>query len=104
MRRVIRWEEAASLDLAVIGQYLSKNFGVRVASKWIAKIISSTNTLATFPNIGHIYQHNPSYRVLTVKRSNIYYRINEKEIVIVAVFDNRRDDKTIKDYLKEKNK
>ena len=59
--------------------------------------------LAYTPYMGEAFGTSINYRVFHSKRNSLYYRINDNEVVIVAVMDSRRGPDTIASLLKKRN-
>lgn len=95
----IRWLDSAEDDLKSIVRLESRLFGLDVATQVFDDIMSRIETLSDYPLSGTL---EPSFnyqgmelRVLHGRHVRVYYTIKEKEILIVLLWDHRRDDRLI---------
>ncbi|MCR4659492.1 MAG: type II toxin-antitoxin system RelE/ParE family toxin [Bacteroidales bacterium] len=103
MRHSIVWLPEAKQDAADIASYITSTFGNRAAERMIDSVDENVMLLSGKPFIGEIFISNSNYRVLHLKRSSIYYRVNNDVVIIGALIDNRRNPDTVAAILKERN-
>lgn len=91
----IEWLTAAEDDLREIAKHVAHDFGFNTAEKTVANIVEETSRLSDFPKAGKLcHEYNNTvhqYRALHTRHDRIVYTITENIVLIVAVFDNRRD-------------
>ncbi len=72
--------------------YLEKNWSDRVVDNFLAKLTKSMDTMSIMP-FG--YPESVSYkglrRCVVTPQTSIFYRVNNEEIEIMAIIDNRSD-------------
>lgn len=89
--------DTADACIRKIVLYIASNFGKDVALEKLYELEKSINNLANDPLIGseprYIVLKRQGYKVLTLKKNLVFYKINEqkKEILIYAVVDQRQD-------------
>ena len=92
----LRWAEAALQDLESIIDYLAAHGEPTRAFDVHDGIVSRVESLAAHPNGGHVVPELrevgiSDYRELIEGPYRIRFRIYNSDIVLVAVFDARRD-------------
>ena len=92
---IIIWHELALDELASIGEKVLELFGEKVADKVVEDIFSRVNSLAANPFLGTKDERYVPFYVLHSWHNRIFYLVIENEIRIVAIWDNRRDEKKL---------
>ena len=91
----VEWLTAAEDDLREIGRRVKLSFGRDAAERAIVSVVDEARRLADFPEIGRICSEYESskhtYRALHTRHDRIVYTITGDCVLIVAVFDTRRD-------------
>lgn len=104
----VEWPAAAEDDLREIARRVALTFGRDTAEQTVASVVEETSRLAVFPEIGRRcseYENaRRKYRALHTRHDRIVYTITDDSILIVAVFDNRRDPATLATLLKERDR
>ena len=99
----INWSEQSRNDLRDIMLYIRTNFGNRKAKDVIVGINNRVVLLKDFPMLGNVFvtdtELDISYRILTYKLNKIVYFIDGETIIIVTVWQNRRDMKQLRTIL-----
>jgi len=95
-RLTLRWTKAARSDVKRIIQYVAIHGGTLVAEQLTDKLLTRVETLAEHPErcraVPELMAHGLSmYRELLVRPYRVLYRIRERHVVILGVFDGRRD-------------
>ena len=87
----IRWSYEALDRLIEIEDYISKDSSVR-AIQFVDQLIEYAELLSGKPLMGRIVPElaNPDIRELVFKKYRIIYRLNEKRIEILTVFEGHR--------------
>jgi addiction module RelE/StbE family toxin len=87
----IRWSHEALDRLIEIEDYISKDSSVR-AIQFVDQLIEHAELLSGKPLMGRIVQElaNPDIRELVFKKYRIIYRLKEKRIDILTVFEGHR--------------
>ena len=91
----VLWAEEAVRDLEEIVGYVACDSPVS-ARNLLAKLRSRAESLFTSPMRGRVVPELArfgirSWRELVVKPHRIIYRVAEKEVYVLAIFDGRRD-------------
>ena len=98
----IIWHELAIEELASIGEKVSDSFGKKVADKVVEDILSRVNSLAANPFLGTKDDRYVPFRVLHSWHNRVFYLVADKEIRIIAIWDNRRDEKKLPSMLSKR--
>ena len=98
----IIWHELALEELASIGEKVSEMFGEKVADRVVEDITDRVGTLAANPFLGTEDDRYVSFRVLHSWHNRIFYLVSDKEIKIIAIWDNRRDEKKLPSLLSKR--
>jgi len=90
MALAIEWLDSAKTDLRDILDYIAHDRPMAAAG-YVAAISEAVLRLADFPESGRRY--DSVYRVLVVKQHLVVYRYfpDVDKVLLVAVFDGRRD-------------
>jgi len=95
----IVWTKEALEETKTIYEYYKSNISVYVAKRIKEKILSSTKNLHKYPNQGQIEEllnhKDDIFRYLIVDNYKIIYKISEKIIYIIKIFDCRRNPELI---------
>ena len=91
----IIWHDLALEELTSIGEKVSEMFGEKVADKVIENMMDRIGTLAANPFLGTKDERYLPFRVLHSWHNRIFYLVTDNEIRIIAIWDNRRDEKTL---------
>ena len=91
----IIWHELALEELASIGEKVSEMFGEKVADRVVGDITDRVGTLAANPFLGTEDDRYVPFRVLHSWHNRIFYHVSDMEIKIIAIWDNRRDEKKL---------
>ena len=99
----IIWHELAVEELASVGEKVSEMFGEKVADKVIENMMDRVGALEANPFLGtHDDRYEP-FRVLHSWHNRIFYLVTDCEIRVVAVWDNRRDEKKLPKLLSSRS-
>jgi len=105
--REIQWLKEAEDELAAIVDYVLQNQGHNVALQVYDNIISRIDLLAEFPELGTYekrYKFNGKpLRVLHSWHTRVFYSVQETEIFIVLLWNNRMDDRKLGKILSKRN-
>ncbi len=99
-KRRIVWTKLAHLERIKILNYWYNKTKSKAYSKKLNKLFSETNKLLwTHPEIGRISKDN-SIRITIVRDYLIFYEFTTTELIILSVWDTRRDEKDTEfDYI-----
>jgi plasmid stabilization system protein ParE len=89
------WHELALEELASIGEKVSELFGEKVADKVVKDIMERVSVLASNPFLGTKDERYLPFFVLHSWHNRIFYLVTDNEIRILAIWDNRRDEKKL---------
>ena len=92
----IVWTRASIVDLDQIIDYVALDSGVDHALGLYEKIRDKIDSLSRLPRRGRIVPELESisvleFREILMDRYRIIFRIDDKKVVLVGVFDGRRD-------------
>ncbi len=91
----ITWTDFAEKQLDLIFDYYLVEAGYGVALKIIQSLVSRVEILKSFPETGQIelslYSHPNEFRYLLDGNYKIIYHLTDNSVVIIDVFDTRRD-------------
>jgi plasmid stabilization system protein ParE len=96
------WHDLALEELALIGEKVSEMFGEKVADKVVEDIINRVDSLAANPFLGTKDDRYVPFRVLHSWHNRVFYLVADKEIRIIAIWDNRRDEKKLPSLLSKR--
>lgn len=101
--RTIRWLIEAWDELQEIRNYVLIEHGLRSAERVQEDIFARIDPLESMPELGTLdtelhYQGKP-VRILHSKHIRIIYAVREREIVIIMLWNNRREDSVLKHLL-----
>ena len=101
----ISWSQKARESASEISIYIFSELGSKASNKFPQSIEKTTNVLKCKPFAGRIEPllcgSKNEYRSLVVNKINkLVYRIEHDTIVIVAVWDTRREPKKLAEELK----
>lgn len=91
----VEWLSAAEDDLREIARRVMLDFGRETAERTVASVVEEAQRLADFPEMGRQCKEYEKarrlYRALHTRHDRIVYTITRDCVLIVAVFDTRRD-------------
>lgn len=88
----IRFAKTATFDLNNILEYLSNEWGEKAAMKFQSKLEHLLNLISSNPYLGVLENsRNKIYSILLIKYIRVYYRIRDDKLIILSLFDVRRN-------------
>lgn len=98
----IVWDNAAKADLICLLTYLEDNFGMKSARDFRRKVLAHVNSLAEHPKLGHSEPEleiaDTVFRSLLVGKFNkLIYTLTPIHILIIALWDTRRNPDALRD-------
>lgn len=82
----------AESDLENIWKYTSTTWGETQADQYLDQLESGMQHLISHPDLGVDYSHIRSgYRRLRIEHHDLYYRVQEKEILVIRVLHEEMD-------------
>ena len=94
MVRKIRLTKKADKRFDEILEHLNNEFGRTTATKFLERTYLFFDLLVEHPQIGRIEDKNRGiYGFVLEKPVTVFYRFNNKEVVILNFFDNRTNPK-----------
>ena len=93
MIRKVVLHDLAVEELAIVKQRVYDTFGFVVATKVVDGLIERMNALAVHPYLGTIDERYLPFRVLHSWHNRIFYLVTDNEVRILAIWDNRCDEK-----------
>ena len=90
MKKIIVSKTALRNTLA-IAEYLEYKFSLKVRNEFIEKLEKGFEMICTNPEVFPKSEVNPNqFRFVLTKQTTIYYKFNNKEVRILALFDTRQ--------------
>lgn len=103
----VEWITAAEEDLREIARRVALNFGYITAEQTVARVTQETQRLTDFPEIGRLCDEYDNsrrvYRALNTRHDRIVYTVTADRVLIVAVFDCRRDSAELTSLIMERD-
>ncbi|HEY9220266.1 MAG TPA: type II toxin-antitoxin system RelE/ParE family toxin [Lutibacter sp.] len=97
MRRKIIISKTGEKKLALLFDYLLKNWSVNVKKEFIEKLDSSISIIQNQPEIFPESKKVKGLRKCVItKQTTLYYRFNSERINVVTIFDTRQNPKKLK--------
>ena len=100
----VRWTEKASSDYLEVVDYLKSRWGDRSAEKFIDKVDKQISLIQEMPSLYPASEFFQSLRrCVMAKQISMYYLEVEvtKEIIIIRLYDNRRDTSELEEFIEE---
>lgn len=101
-----RWLNQALDDLDGEVGYVFYEFGEKAARKAESVIRERVSQLCIFPHLGINYEglqyQGNDVRILHIKQVSLIYSLNEDMITLIALWNNRRNDKEIKSMIQSR--
>lgn len=86
----IVWSKKAKYNFYNIRIYLEQFWNTVVADKFASDVMHVVNLLAKNPWLGKYNEELQCREILATKRVKLYYEINEKHIILVALSNSRQ--------------
>ena len=87
----ISWKAEAEISLVKIESYLIEEFGISLADKFVLKTIEVIQSLKTYPYKGQLSAKKSEVRKVRLSKTVVaFYTVNENEIVVLDLFDQRQ--------------
>ena len=91
MRKII-WTKNAKEDFKQVVEYLHNEWSERIALNFVGSFYAKIELIDRLPQIGiKVESHESVSRILITKHNILYYTVNEKEIILLDLFDTRQD-------------
>ena len=91
----IIWHDLALEELASIGEKVLEMFGDKVADKVVKDIMNRVGILSANPFLGTKDERYLPFFVMHSWHNRIFYLVTDDEIRVIAIWDNRRDEKKL---------
>lgn len=96
---VDEWLPEASEDLTAELEYVYSEFGTKAAEEAYLKVLDCMDNLRHYPHLGKHFAdmayHGHEIRVLSLRHTSLIYCVLDEILLVIAVWNNRRDDKNI---------
>jgi toxin YoeB len=93
--RKVSWTRRSLQGKMAIMEYWFLETGTAHYSLKLENLFTSAvETLITLPKIGLLFDEKRNIRYVIVRDYKIYYTYNDEQIVILAIWDTRRDHKS----------
>jgi len=91
MVKKVIWNRRASNSFNSIIEYLQQEWGNNVTKNFVTRTYQIIELLSEFPEIGTIENKEKQIRGFVVTKHNtLFYRIEDKNIILLNFFDNRQ--------------
>jgi|AntRauTorckE5430_2_1112549.scaffolds.fasta_scaffold14399_2 plasmid stabilization system protein ParE len=92
MVREVTWNKKALESLDEIVESLEEQYSLSTAEKFLTRVFESIEKLSRYPEIGRRTKRHKTVRQYKVdKNRKLYYRKYGKKLLIVFLFDERRN-------------
>ena len=90
MARKIRSTKRADRRFEEIKEYLTTEFGENTTERFVKRVFSFYDIVTDFPKIGTLVNMEKGvYGFVLEKPVSVFYRVHNKEVIILNFFDNR---------------
>ncbi len=90
MARKIRSTKRADRRFEEIKEYLTTEFGENTTERFVKRVFSFYDIVTDFPKIGMLVNKEKGiYGFVLEKPVSVFYRVDNKEVIILNFFDNR---------------
>ena len=87
-----RWAPQAERKLSLLLDYLVEEWGHHSKEKYLSKFKKAINQISDYPySCPESTEMTGIFKCVVSKQSSFYYRLKNKSIEIITVFDNRQD-------------
>jgi len=101
VKKIVLTKKAADL-LENLFQYLENEWSVKARDEFIAKFENAVLQIQKFPKIAPISKEVPVlHKYILTKQTSVFYRVEKKSIIIIAIFDNRMNPDVLKNLTKK---
>jgi len=88
------WTIRAELFFNNIIKYLQTEWNESVTKAFIIRVYETIDLISEFPEIGSIENHKKGIRGFVIlKQITLFYRIKNETVIILSLFDNRKNPK-----------
>ncbi len=88
----IEWTKRADKEFDEIIDYLAKEWNVKVKNNFINNFYNKLDLILMFPELGKLISKTKKVRgILITEHIRLYYRIKNKRIIIMTLYDTRQD-------------
>lgn len=98
------WLNGAREDLNAELEYVYDEFGAQSAEEAYLKVKENIDNLCHFPHLGKrfcdIVYHGQEVRSISMKQTSVIYCQRGESLLIIALWNNRRDEKSLKAIIK----
>ena len=90
MAKEIRLTKRANKKIIKIAEYLEQEYGLSSAQTFSSRIIDFFEILSNYPNLGTCTDNKKNIHGFVLsKHVTLFYRLTNREIIILNLFDNR---------------
>ncbi|MFZ2906446.1 MAG: type II toxin-antitoxin system RelE/ParE family toxin [Cyclobacteriaceae bacterium] len=90
MAKKIIWTKRANQKFNKIIDYIEQEWGTTVALNFVKKTYNILDLISDLPELGTLESPEKMIRgFLLTKRNRLFYRVTEKEIILLNFFDTR---------------
>ena len=97
MAKEIRWTKTAAKNFDKVIDYLENNWPEQVVIDFVSKTFSLLDLLAELPEIGEIQEKRRQIRgILITKHNKLFYRVENNSLIVLKIFDTRKNPKKLR--------
>jgi len=90
--RKVRMMKKATRSLSLIQEYLITKFGVNTSKKFFLRLDGLLMLLSDSPELGRVFSNERAiYSFVLRKQVILFYRFDAKNLIVLEVFDVRRN-------------
>ena len=94
MDKTVVFSKRSKNSLSKLLHYLEQEWSLKVKNEFIKKLDRCVLQISKHPESCPVSKDfSGLYKCVVTKQTTLYYRIKEKEIQVIAFFDNRQDPK-----------
>lgn len=97
MKYEIFWLDNAKEKLSIIYEFIIANWNIKIADEFIDKLKFKLQLLSYFPHIGQKSKKKKDVRRYIISEQvSLFYKIVDKRIIILTLFDTRQNPDKLK--------
>ena len=97
MPKTVYFSKRARNNLEKLLIYLETEWSLKLKNEFVKKLDRCVLQISNHPDSCPESEEFPGlFKCVVTKQTTLYYRIKEKEIQVIAFYDNRQDPRTLK--------
>jgi plasmid stabilization system protein ParE len=97
MAKEIKWTKTAAKNFDKVIDYLENNWPEKVVRDFVNRTSDLLDLLSELPEIGEVQDKNRQIRgILITKHNKLFYRIDKNVLIVLKIFDTRKNPKKLR--------